>query len=259
MLDYRDLINILVISGILNIFFIMGTIMFPQWLRIAFSKSLMIVIRNDRVVDIVKAKFDAGAFRNKSYGLFKPEPEDIVIFNKKPCIIAYSPYSKPVRAKIMPLLRKLKELGLETYDDLRMALWVARNKHFLKANGGGLSEEQLKLKEQLENIPKKYHEAANLLEQFDGGGYILNTIEVVRLSDLVNYIDEEKPLILEGMVEREVTKERRKMRSPISSLMPYVIMFLIIIIGAAIAWKIVASGGIQPLQNAVSNLPINVK
>jgi len=251
--------QILVISIILNLFFILATLRFPQWLRIAFSKALMIVVRNDRVVDVVPAKYDAGTFRNKNYGRIKPEPDDVVIFNRKPCVIAYSAYSKPVRAKIMPLLRKLKELGLETYADLQRVLWVARNKHLLSTDGGNLTEEQLKVKEQLEKLPPVYYQLAEYIDNLERGGYLPSDIEVIRPSDLINYVEEENPLVLEGIVEREIEKVRRKYRNPVTNLMPYVIMFIMLILGVAIAWKIISSGGVSAVQNAASNLPINVK
>lgn len=236
-----DLANILTVSLILNAFFFFATLLFPNWLKIAFSKSLLIVVRNDRVVDITNAKYDGGLLINKKYGVFVPEQDDVLIFNKKPCVIVSNQYTKPVRVKVMPILRKLKNLGIETYDDFKQVLYLAKH----HVNGGELNP----------NIAK----AVEFIRELENNNALHDSENAVRVSDLVNYLEEQNPAILEGIIERRVKQETRKLKSPLMNFMPYVIMFLMILIGGAIAWKIVSSGGVSAVQNTVSNLPINVK
>ena len=257
-----DLINILTVSLILNAFFFILTMKYPGWIRVALSKSLLIVVRNDRVIDITNAKYDGGLFMSKKYGVFIPEQDDVLILNNKPCVIVSNQYAKPVRVKIMPLLKKLKQMGIKTYHDFMNCLFITKNKHILCADGGELTPEQIDTKERIETLINRrpeYLQAVNFIEELEKNDALHESDAVVRVSDLVDYLEEQNPAILEGIIERRISQERRKLKSPLVNFMPYVIMFLMLILGVAIAWKILSSGGVSAVQNAASNLPINVK
>ena len=54
---------------------------------------------------------------------------------------------------------------------------------------------------------------------------------------------EENPVIKDARIEREVADQLRKLRSPIMNMMPWVVMFIMVILAAAIAWSMVHQGG----------------
>lgn len=257
-----DLTSILTISLILNAFFIFATMLYPGWLKVALSKSLLIVVRNDRVVDITNAKYEGGLIISKKYGIFIPEQDDVLIFNKKPCAIVSDQYAKPVRIKIMPLLRKLKKMGIKTYHDFANCLYIARNRHLLSADGGALAPQELKIKQHIESLINKRPEllkAADFIDELEKNNALHESDAFVNVSDLVDYLEEQNPVVVEGIIERRISQERRKLRSPITNFMPYVIMFLMLLFGVAIVWKMLGSGGVSAVQNAASNLPIGIK
>ncbi|NPA86537.1 MAG: hypothetical protein GXO00_00825 [Candidatus Diapherotrites archaeon] len=89
----------------------------PYALRIALSKRLVWVCHTDGTLEPVRARLDGMAYKTRDRGVYEFEKEDVLLFGKKPCIIVYSPYSKALRPRVLPVLRKLKMDGIPTYDD----------------------------------------------------------------------------------------------------------------------------------------------
>jgi len=101
-------------------------------------------------------------------------------------------------------------------------------------------------------IRMPYDDFEEIRRTFKEGTLLLEDV-VIRPNTVVNYIEESDPLLLETEIEIEKNKERRKYKNSLINLMPYVIMFLMIIIGSAIAFNILhVSGG--SIVNAVHNI-----
>ena len=117
------------IEGILLIWALISTGMLilawywvPYFTRIMFARRLVWLCHPDGTLEPVPATLEGVAYRTKTKGVFEYEKEDVFLFGNKPSIIVYSPYSKAIRPKVMPVLQKLKELGIERYDQLMAIL-----------------------------------------------------------------------------------------------------------------------------------------
>lgn len=94
----------------------------PYVFRIMFARRLVWICHTDGTFEPVPAKLEGLAYKTKKNGIFEFEKEDVFYFGNKPSIIVYSPYSKALRPKIIPVLMRLKMLGIDRYDMLQMIL-----------------------------------------------------------------------------------------------------------------------------------------
>jgi len=94
----------------------------PYVFRIMWARRLVWICHPDGTLEPVGAKLEGVAYRTKKNGVFEFEKEDVFLFGNKPSIIVYSPYSKAIRPKILPVLQQLKKLGIDRYDFLHAIL-----------------------------------------------------------------------------------------------------------------------------------------
>jgi len=91
----------------------------PYVFRIMFAKRLVWLCHPDGTFEPVPAKLEGVAYKTKKNGIFEFEKEDVFLFGNKPSIIVYSPYSRAIRPKVIPVLMQLKKLGIDRYDYLQ--------------------------------------------------------------------------------------------------------------------------------------------
>ncbi len=91
----------------------------PYVFRIMFAKRLVWLCHPDGTFEPVPAKLEGVAYKTKKNGIFEFEKEDVILFGNKPSIIVYSPYSRAIRPKVIPVLTQLKKLGIDRYDYLQ--------------------------------------------------------------------------------------------------------------------------------------------
>ncbi|MBP2029370.1 hypothetical protein J2755_000290 [Methanohalophilus levihalophilus] len=94
----------------------------PYAIKLALWKKIVWVVESDGTLRPVKANLEALAYRTEKHGYFEFEQEDVVYYAKKPGIIVYGPYSKAIRPPVVPILQKLKNKGVERYDQLMAIL-----------------------------------------------------------------------------------------------------------------------------------------
>jgi hypothetical protein len=175
------------------------------------GKDFVFVMRSDRKMGFLPAEYREGDLHT-AMGSFSAEPDDMGVYEGIPTAIAYAPYARSLNPKALVALRKIRRLGIDNYHDLIRILYIDLEK--LKEKGEIKEEEAqeiLKLRKELGELD----------------GKILNDLEVIRVAK----------------IEREVTDELRKIRNPITRLMPYVFMFMMVMMAAAIAFAIIQTVG----------------
>jgi len=90
----------------------------PHALTLAIGKRFVWICRADGSFQPIKATLEGAGYRTKKHGLFEFEREDVVMYAGKPGILAFGPYSKALRPDVVPVLNKLKKLGIDRYDVL---------------------------------------------------------------------------------------------------------------------------------------------
>lgn len=191
------------------------------------GKDFVFVMRSDRKMGFLPAEYREGDLHT-AMGSFSAEPDDMGVYEGIPTAIAYAPYARSLNPKALVALRKIRRLGIDNYHDLIRILYIDLEK--LKEKGEIKEEEAqeiLKLRKELGELD----------------GKILNDLEVIRVNDVINFLEEDNPIIKDAKIEREVTDELRKIRNPITRLMPYVFMFMMVMMAAAIAFAIIQTVG----------------
>ena len=256
------------ISLIFNVFFAIVLWRYPSALKLAFGKGYAIVFDKSREFKIIPAKFRAeGAVETKDYGIVRDfDPEDVGVHNGKPAILFYSPYSKAVRIKLMPLLRRLRKLGIETFAQLGdkiIPVTIVENgeKKTIHASLLDLVYGKLNIAEN-PGIDEEVATLVSELRKLDFG-ILLKELEPIRVSDLVNWVHEVNPVTEKALIEREVQKERRKHKWSLGNIMIWVIAIIVIVMGFALAYKMIMSGSLHGVTEAVksttSNMPVKIK
>jgi len=222
--------HVFMISIGLNILFVFIFALYPGAINIAIAKLLgrgyIIELGKDRKIRIKSGKKDINSFRTKE-GIYEYEFEDIYLFNGSPAGVWFEAYNKAIRPKVMPLLRDLRKLGIKTYDEFKFIMTAP------------LEE----IKKVLSSHPDP--EALELVKKIRDEEWLLDSVEYIKADALLDFLEEKNPITEKAIIEREIEKERRKYRNTILNMMPYVILFLMIIFGVIIAWKLlmVSTGG----------------
>lgn len=200
---------------------------FPSWPKIAWAKftgkQYVIRLTKDNVLLFEGAKEVEGAYRTKT-GVYEMEPEDTFTFNGTMAGLWYSPYNRAIQARVMPLLRKIREMGIETYSELKY--YSETPIETIQTEAG-----------------EKAAEFAEWLQAQDGR--ILQDLEIVRIRDVKNFLESRSPAIENGIIERDVDIIRRKMNNPLSNT--NFIMFIIMagLLGLCFGYILAGGGGYE--------------
>lgn len=186
-------------SIIIALVFFLTSMGYPGWVKIAIAKikgcNYVIKLSRDNVLEVEPAKEIEGIYQTKT-GVYEPEPEDSFTFNKTAGILCYAPYNRGAKAKVLPLLRDIKKAEIETYSQLMY--YYQSPIETVRAELGDSGAE-----------------IAKTIQGYDGK--ILKELEVVRLSDLKNYLESRSPAAENGIIERYISIERRKLGNPLKN------------------------------------------
>ena len=227
------------ILGALLVFSFMG---FPGWVKIAIArirgKQYIIKITRDNALTIDGAREEEGFYKT-SHGAYELEPEDSFSFNGSSGALWYAPYNQAVLMRVMPLLHDLRKFGISNYGQLM---------YFYETP--------------IEKIKEELGEAeavkAQIIQGYDGK--ILQDLEVVRIPDLKNFLEARSPAAENGIIERYVNIERRKLGNPFAST--NVILFIIMagLLGLCIGYILAGhSGGGSTALNGLSQASSNLQ
>lgn len=198
---------------------------FPSWYKIAWAKftgkQYVIRLTKDNVLIFEGAKEEEGAYRTKT-GVYELEPEDAFIFNGTQSALWYSPYNRAVQARVMPLLRKIKKMGIETYSELKY--YSETPLETIAAEAG-----------------EQAAEFAEWLQKQDGR--ILQDLEVVRIRDVKNFLESRSPAVENGIIERDVDIIRRKMNNPLSNTNFLLVVVMAGLLGLCFGYIMAGGGG----------------
>jgi len=159
----------------------------PQWFRIVRAKmagkNLVFMIRSDRKSGFVAASYKEDTWVT-SFGSFTANPDDIFTYEGSPSAGVYAPYSRAINPKVLPTLRRIRALGITSIQELTFFSNV--NLEELRDGKPGkpvYKEEEKKyirtMKEGIKNID----------------GQFLDELEVFRVQDVVNFLEESNPTI----------------------------------------------------------------
>ncbi|MCQ1534840.1 hypothetical protein FTO70_03865 [Methanosarcina sp. KYL-1] len=198
---------------------------FPGWLRIATAKlqgkRYVLGLSKDAILSFEGANEVEGTYRTDK-GTYELEPEDSYSFNGTKGAIWYKPYNQAVSARIMPLLRDIREMGIESYGELM----------FLYSTP--LEQIRDKLGDSVAAIAEK-------IQAHDGK--ILQDLEVIRITDLKNYLESRSPAAENAVIEREVDIVRRKMRNPLGNTNVLLFILMAGLLGLAFGYMMAGAGG----------------
>lgn len=207
---------------------------YPGWLKVAISrikgKKYVITLTKDNALKIKGAEEVEGVYKTKN-GVYELEPEDAFQFNGARAALWYSPYNRAVEARIMPLLRDLKRFGIDTSAQLKY-----------------YSETPIeKIKE---DLGEQAAEIGLTIQNYSGK--ILQEVEVIRISDLKNYLESRSPAAENGIIERYVGIERRKLGNPLKSGNMIIMLIMAAALGLAFGYIIGQGAGDSTTLSALS-------
>lgn len=202
---------------------------FPAWIKIAIAKirgcQYVVKLTRDNVLTVEGAKETEGIYQS-SYGVYEPEPEDSFTFNGSAGILCYGPYNRAAKAKVLPLLRDIKKAGIETYSQL-------------------LYYYQTPIETVREELGGAGAEIAKTIQSYDGK--ILQDVEVIRISDLKNYLESRSPAAENGIIERYISVERRKLGNPLKNGNMVIMLIMAGLLGACLGFILAGgSSGSEP-------------
>lgn len=122
----------------------------------------------------------------------------------------------------MPLLRKIREMGIETYSELKY--YTETPLETIAAEAG-----------------EKAAEFAAWLRDQDGR--ILQDLEVIRIRDLKNFLESRSPAVENGIIERDVDIIRRKMNNPLSNTNFVMFIVMAALLGLCFGYILAGGGG----------------
>ncbi|MBP2029371.1 hypothetical protein J2755_000291 [Methanohalophilus levihalophilus] len=100
-------------------------------------------------------------------------------------------------------------------------------------------------------IPLTFPEYINIRKSFEEG-FIL-TDAVIRPSAVINYLDENNPRLIEAEVQIEKEKFRRRFANGAMDMMKWAFPIIVLLIGAAIAFKMLDSGSAGSALSSAAN------
>lgn len=197
---------------------------YPTWIKIALmkiqGKKYVIRLSKDNALKIIGAKEEEGIYKTTN-GVYELEPEDTFSYNGTRSAFWYSAYNRSIEPKVMPLLRDLKEFGIDN---------IAQLKYF--------TETPLeKIKEEMGEHGEKIGVALQGYE-----GKILQLVEVVRITDLKNFLESRSPAAENGIIERYVGIERRKLGNPLKNGNMIMLLIMAALLGLCIGYMIGQGG-----------------
>lgn len=224
-------------SLVMGFLFLLTFMGFPQWIKIALSrikgKQYIIKLTRDNALIIQGAREIEGVYKTPN-GIYELEPEDTFSFNGCTAGLWFAPYNRAVYAKVMPLLQDLKKAGIDNYGQLM---------YFYNTS----------IEEIREKSGEKAAETAQIIQSYEGR--ILQDLEVIRISDLKNFLESRSPSAENGIIERYVNIERRKLGNPLKN--SNVVMFIVMaaLLGLCLGYIMHGSGtgAEHPALNAMSN------
>lgn len=242
------MIEILLISLFLNFIFFLIFALAPQSFTLAMARlwerGLILEVGRDRKIRIKAGRKDINSFRTKE-GIYEYDPQDIYLLNGCPAGIWFEGYAKAVRPEVISVISKLKKYGIKTRNQLYALL----------------SMDEKQLAEYAKSIGDN-PTLINLVNDIKSG-FLLDQLEYIKPDDVIDYLSAENPITLKAIVEREVEKERRKYRdsftASMAKIMPWVLAFMMVLIGGVIAWKILATGSVSVPNVQVPTPPLSIK
>lgn len=230
-----NLIHALIASILCNSFFVALTFLYPGWIRIAVAKmqnkKLIFVRTKDNVLTIRTGKRFEGAYRTKT-GVYELEPGEEFTFNGTKSGEWYEAYNRAVNPAILPFVKKLRAHGIRTYSQL---------------------ENLMKIDITREDIPESVKEIVEIARD----PVILGDLEVIRPADLKDYLESRSPAVENSIIEREVQKERARMQRTMIDIMPWVIGFVVLLVGAAFAFKALGTGQVDSAAGIAQNTALS--
>ena len=215
---------------------------YPSWMKIAFArirgKQYVVKITRDNALVFEGAREIEGIYQTPN-GVYELEPEDSFSFNGSTGALWYAPYNRAVYARVMPLLRDLKKFGIDHYGQLNYYYNTPIEK--IKEDNG-----------------EPAAEIAAVIQGYDGK--ILQDLEIVRISDLKNFLESRSPAAENGVIERYVNIERRKLGNPLKNGNVILMIVMAALLGLAFGYIMAGSGGVEvpagiaAASNAASSL-----
>lgn len=230
---------LLLLESVLLGFFLLLTFMgYPQWIKIAVSRikgsQYIVKLTRDNALVIQGAKEVEGVYKTPN-GIYELEPEDTFSFNGSTAGLWYSPYNRAVLPKVMPLLQDLRRFGIDNYGMLMYYYNTPLEE--IKTKSGEAAAE-----------------AAEVIQSYEGR--ILKELEIIRIPDLKNFLESRSPSAENGVIERYVNIERRKLGNPLKN--SNVVLFIIMAALLGLAFGYIMGGGgagaEHPALNAASNV-----
>jgi hypothetical protein len=219
---------------VIGVFLLLTCAGYPGWIKVAISrikgKRYVITLTKDNALKIKGAEEVEGIYQTKN-GVYELEPEDAFQFNGSRAALWYSPYNRAVEARIMPLLRDLKHFGIDNAAQLKYYSETPIEK--IKEE---LGEQAAEIGLTIQNYP----------------GKLLQEVEVIRISDLKNYLESRSPAAENGIIERYVGIERRKLGNPLKSGNMIIMLIMAALLGLAFGYILGHSGGNSTTLNALS-------
>lgn len=220
-----------VLLGALLLFTFMG---FPAWIKIALArvkgKQYVFKVTRDNVLSIQGATETEGIYKTDN-GAYELEPEDSFTFNGSTGALWYAPYNQAVLMRVMPLLRDLKRFGISHYGQLI---------YFYNTPVDKIREE----------LGEAEAAKAQILQEYEGS--ILQDLEVIRIPDLKNFLESRSPAAENGIIERYVNIERRKLGNPLKN--SNVILFIILagLLGLCVGYIMAGHAGDSTAINSLT-------
>ncbi|MDP4225232.1 MAG: hypothetical protein Q8910_02485 [Bacteroidota bacterium] len=214
---------------------------YPAWMKIALSKikgkQYVVKLTRDNVLIFEGAKEVEGVYKTPN-GIYELEPEDSFSFNGSTGALWYAPYNRAVLPRVMPLLKDLKKFGIDHYGQL-MYYWNTPIEK-IKADLGEAAAEQ-----------------ALVIKGYEGR--ILQDLEVVRIPDLKNFLESRSPSAENGVIERYVNIERRKLGNPLKNSNVILMLVMAALLGLAFGYIMAGGSGgestaVQSVSNAAGSL-----
>lgn len=226
---------VLLESLFLGALFVLTLTGYPAWVKIALArirgKQYVFSVTRDNVLTIQGARETEGIYKTP-HGAYELEPEDTFSFNGSTGGLWYAPYNQAALLRVMPLLRDLKQFGISNYGQLV---------YFYNT-----SFEEIK-----KDLGEAEAEKARIIQGYEGK--ILQDLEVIRIPDLKNFLESRSPAAENGIIERFVNIERRKIGNPLSN--GNVILFIILagLLGLCVGFILSGnSGGDTTALNGLS-------
>jgi|LGOV01.1.fsa_nt_gb hypothetical protein len=110
------------------------------------------------------------------------------------------------------------------------------------------------------NFTMPFQEFKDIRELFKHGG-ILNCV-TLNPTAIINYLEESNPLLMQTEIEIEKNKIRRSILSPLGEYGKYIVPISILLICAALAFKMLTMGntaGASTVVESTANSPILIK